>query len=98
MSATAFQPEPSANAPCTKTTFLICSFMTILLLVVKIHSDRLIFDVERLRADCSYRRPSFRRALLGRHHVVPICLKSGDHLVKAPAVGPDPVAEHVNIG
>jgi hypothetical protein len=28
------------------------------------------------------------------NHFVPICLKSGDHLVKARAVGPDPVAEH----
>src|ERR1700747_1060507 len=32
--ATASQPEPSANAPCTKTTFLICSFMTILLFLL----------------------------------------------------------------
>src|ERR1700730_13846940 len=31
MSATALQPEPSAKAPCTRTTFLICSFMIILL-------------------------------------------------------------------
>src|ERR1700747_2903378 len=31
MLATASQPEPSANAPCTRTTFLICCFMTILL-------------------------------------------------------------------
>src|SRR5580693_2894278 len=31
MLATASQPEPSANAPCTRTTFLIRSFMTILL-------------------------------------------------------------------
>src|SRR5580698_9403991 len=31
MSATLFQPEPSANAPCTRTTFLICCFTTILL-------------------------------------------------------------------
>src|SRR5580658_1738319 len=31
MSATAFQPEPSAKAPCTRTTFLICCFTTILL-------------------------------------------------------------------
>src|SRR5258708_16341103 len=29
MSATAFQPEPSAKAPCTRTTFLICCFTTI---------------------------------------------------------------------
>src|SRR5271154_5957414 len=31
MLATASQPEPSANAPCTRTTFLICCFTTILL-------------------------------------------------------------------
>src|SRR5580700_5383464 len=31
MLATALQPEPSAKAPCTRTTFLICSFMIILL-------------------------------------------------------------------
>src|SRR5271170_5420016 len=31
MLATAFQPEPSAKAPCTRTTFLICCFTTILL-------------------------------------------------------------------
>src|SRR4029077_2111597 len=31
MSATLFQPEPSAKAPCTRTTFLICCFTTILL-------------------------------------------------------------------
>src|ERR1700688_2948755 len=31
MLATAFQPEPSANAPCTRTTFLTCCAMTILL-------------------------------------------------------------------
>src|SRR5580698_8082105 len=31
MSATLFQPEPSAKAPCTRTTFLICCVMTILL-------------------------------------------------------------------
>src|ERR1700685_2274718 len=31
MLATASQPEPSANAPCTRTTFLICCVMTILL-------------------------------------------------------------------
>src|SRR5580700_6642469 len=31
MSATLFQPEPSANAPCTRTTFLICCVMIILL-------------------------------------------------------------------
>src|SRR5580700_12276034 len=30
MSATAFQPEPSANAPCTRTTFLI--FVIVILL------------------------------------------------------------------
>src|ERR1700683_3889295 len=29
--ATASQPEPSAKAPCTRTTFLICCFTTILL-------------------------------------------------------------------
>src|SRR5260370_27078219 len=33
-------------------------------------------------------------AVLGGHYLVPICLKRGDHLVKARAVGPDPVAEH----
>src|SRR5271156_1594929 len=31
MSATLFQPEPSAKAPCTRTTFLICCFMIIFL-------------------------------------------------------------------
>src|SRR5277367_5024508 len=31
MLATASQPEPSAKAPCTRTTFLICCVMTILL-------------------------------------------------------------------
>src|SRR5271156_5880794 len=31
MLATASQPEPSAKAPCTRTTFLICCFITILL-------------------------------------------------------------------
>src|ERR1700731_3130465 len=31
MLATASQPDPSANAPCTRTTFLICCFTTILL-------------------------------------------------------------------
>src|SRR5271169_2599176 len=31
MLATASQPEPSANAPCTRTTFLICCVMIILL-------------------------------------------------------------------
>src|SRR5580692_9991045 len=31
MLATASQPEPSAKAPCTRTTFLICCFTTILL-------------------------------------------------------------------
>src|SRR5271156_4994718 len=30
MSATAFQPEPSANAPCTRTTFLIFVIVTLL--------------------------------------------------------------------
>src|SRR5277367_4932829 len=29
MLATASQPEPSAKAPCTRTTFLMCSFMTV---------------------------------------------------------------------
>src|SRR5580700_2458977 len=29
--ATGSQPEPSANAPCTRTTFLICCVMTVLL-------------------------------------------------------------------
>src|ERR1700679_105767 len=29
ISATLFQPEPSAKAPCTKTTFLICCVMII---------------------------------------------------------------------
>src|SRR5580698_9120370 len=29
--ATGSQPEPSAKAPCTRTTFLICCFTTILL-------------------------------------------------------------------
>src|ERR1700751_254811 len=33
MLATASQPEPSAKAPCTRTTFLICCFTTILLCV-----------------------------------------------------------------
>src|SRR5277367_1802527 len=33
MSATLFQPEPSAKAPCTRTTFLICCVMTNLLCV-----------------------------------------------------------------
>jgi hypothetical protein len=28
MFATGAQPEPSANAPCTRTTFLICCVMT----------------------------------------------------------------------
>src|ERR1700685_4535972 len=31
MLATGSQPEPSAKAPCTRTTFLICCFTTILL-------------------------------------------------------------------
>src|ERR1700691_3409307 len=31
MLATASQPEPSAKAPCTRTTFLICCFTVILL-------------------------------------------------------------------
>src|ERR1700733_2276508 len=31
MPATASQPEPSAKAPCTRTTFSMCCFMTILL-------------------------------------------------------------------
>src|ERR1700686_134372 len=31
MSATLFQPDPSAKAPCTRTTFLICCFTTVLL-------------------------------------------------------------------
>src|SRR5580692_526124 len=31
MLATASQPEPSAKAPCTRTTFLICCFTIILL-------------------------------------------------------------------
>src|SRR5271163_4684227 len=50
MSATLFQPEPSAKAPCTRTTFLIDCFTTVLL-AIKIHSDQSIFDVERLRAE-----------------------------------------------
>src|SRR5580693_1797051 len=37
MLATAFQPEPSAKAPCTRTTFLICCFMTILLCGKDLH-------------------------------------------------------------
>src|ERR1700693_5290929 len=31
MSATPFQPEPSAKAPCTRTTFLMGCFTTVLL-------------------------------------------------------------------
>src|ERR1700729_4244783 len=34
MSATFFQPEPSAKAPCTRTTFLIGCVMIILLFVL----------------------------------------------------------------
>jgi hypothetical protein len=47
-------------------------------------------------------RPSYRgeiafiriEAVLGGHHFIPIRLKRGDYLVKARALGPDPVAEH----
>src|SRR5580704_15404618 len=48
MLATASQPEPSAKAPCTRTTFLIFCF-TIILLCSKDPLDRLIVDVGRLR-------------------------------------------------
>ena len=33
-------------------------------------------------------------AVLGGDHLMPIRLKRGNHLVKARAVGPDPVAKH----
>src|SRR3984893_11147782 len=48
MSATLFQPEPSAKAPCTRTTFLICSFTTILP-CVKDPLGSVGFDVDRFR-------------------------------------------------
>src|ERR1700747_2677041 len=46
--ATASQPEPSAKAPCTRTTFLICCVMTILL-CSKYPVGPFDVDVERLR-------------------------------------------------
>src|SRR5277367_6671043 len=47
MLATASQPEPSAKAPCTRTTLLICCVMTILL-CSKDPLGPFDFDVERL--------------------------------------------------
>src|ERR1700728_4406687 len=48
MLATGSQPEPSAKAPCTRTTFLTDCFTTFPF-AVKVHSDQLICDVARLR-------------------------------------------------
>src|SRR6202008_1789977 len=48
MLATASQPEPSAKAPCTRTTFLTCCFMAILL-VTTIRTDPVSSDVEWVR-------------------------------------------------
>src|SRR5271163_1543424 len=50
MLATASQPEPSAKAPCTRTTFLICCVMTILLCSKDDPVGPFDVDVERLRA------------------------------------------------
>src|ERR1700679_2691833 len=55
MSATAFQPEPSAKAPCTRTTFLICCVITILL-------SRVGFS------DSFYRASSLRLTIVRNKH------------------------------
>src|SRR6202045_595865 len=49
MSATLFQPEPSANAPCTRTTFLYV-VSRLFSFAVEIQTDQLIPGVPRLRA------------------------------------------------
>src|SRR5260370_32936904 len=55
MLATGSQPEPSAKAPCTKTTFLICCVMTILLRskdpASHLHPKR-AFAVNESRVEC----------------------------------------------
>src|ERR1700733_11859912 len=48
MLATGSQPEPSAKAPCTRTTFLICCVMTILLCGKDPTRTIVIFNLERL--------------------------------------------------
>src|SRR5260370_37095070 len=55
MLATGSQPEPSAKAPCTRTTFLICCVMTILLCskdpASHLHPKR-AFVVNESRVEC----------------------------------------------
>src|SRR5208282_4776738 len=57
MVATASQPEPSAKAPCTRTTFLIFCF-TIILLCSKDPLGPIDFG----RIDCRCRTPSHQTA------------------------------------
>src|SRR5271155_5310057 len=52
--ATGSQPEPSAKAPCTRTTFLICCAMTNLLCNKGPHGTIWIFNRERQNP---FRRP-----------------------------------------
>src|ERR1700686_4704768 len=55
MLATGSQPEPSAKAPCTRTTFLICCVMTIVLCSkdysAQLHPKR-GFVVHESRVEC----------------------------------------------
>src|SRR5580698_3991629 len=61
MSATLFQPEPSAKAPCTRTTFLMGCFTTVLLRG-KDPLGSVDVDADRLRAE-----PLLCRRLLDRY-------------------------------
>src|SRR5271170_1303687 len=67
MLATGSQPEPSAKAPCTRTTFLIRCVITILL-CGKGPFGSFDFDFERLRTNCSC-----LRAELDSHLAVRTC-------------------------
>src|SRR5579863_2905304 len=51
MSATFLQPEPSAKAPCTRTTFLMGCFMTVLLCSKRFIRISRFSDAERLHAE-----------------------------------------------
>src|ERR1700719_2477950 len=68
MSATLFQPEPSAKAPWTRTTFLICCFTTILLCgkdpLGSVHFRcRMLFVPHRTAPTCARAPPDHRNRL-----------------------------------
>jgi hypothetical protein len=82
MSATLFQPEPSAKAPCTRTTFLTCCVMTIFLSSLSFGDLSIELELATTIATNEY------GALENMNHFCRILLKCGMQAGEKTSPGP----------